>query len=219
MPGLGPMAHLHIAAGSALLVTALFLAPPASAAVVVDQVRNGSFESWNAAGTVPDHWTVEVGNVAQSTFATNGSFAAQLRAKPNQVGAHASILSYAVPEHPLPDAPAGAEDAPIVPGQFYQFSFDAAGVYRHKGAGNATVSWYGLATGALLRVDTINVPDGTAYARFEAHLQAPADPTQGDVAGRAVLRFLVIGQSSDSDVNLWVDDVHFGPSTPIALPL
>jgi hypothetical protein len=208
------MAHPALALATAALLTAL-LALPATGAVVQNQVRNASLEAWT--GNVPDHWAVESGNVTPSPFATDGTLAAALRALPDDLGNHRSVLAYRVPENALPAAQ-GVEDAPIVPGAFYEFSFDAAGVYHGKGQGNCTVSWYGLLSGALLRVDTILVPDATGYAHFTVQLQAPADPLgQGDVAGSAVLRFAMEGQSSDIDVNLYVDNIAFGLSSP-ALP-
>lgn len=186
------------------IVAVALLAPVAFAAPVYEQTQNRSFEDWSTE-TAPDAWTLEVGEVLQSSFATDGESAVQLRAKPNEVGGHFSILSQTYPQ--------SESDLPIVPGAFYELSFDAAGVYSGKGNGNATVTWIG-ALGNVLRVDTVVVPEATEYASFTARLQAPVDVFVGDAATSAVLRFLVDGKSSDSGVNLWVDNVQFGIGSP-----
>lgn len=202
----------------AATLAASLLLPVVSALPFIDQVTNGGLESWDATNTVPDAWRVEVGQAARSGFATEGASAAQLRAKPNDLGSHLSIIAQDIPNNQLPGGtPRGPEDLPILPGQFYEFAFDAAGVYNGKGNGNATVTWIG-ALGNVLRVDTIVIPQSTGYASFEEHLQAPLDPLVPDAALSATIRFVVDGQSSDDKVNLWVDAVSFGLSTPVALP-
>lgn len=187
-----------------LIVAAALLAPVAFAAPIYEQTQNRSFEDWEVA-TAPDAWTLEVGELTRSAFATDGEWAVQLRAKPNEVGGHFSQLAQTFPQ--------SETDLPIVPGAFYEFSFDAAGIYSGKGNGNATVTWIG-ALGHVLRVDTVIVPEATGYESFTARLQAPVDVLVGDAATSAVLRFLVDGQSSDNSVNLWVDDVQFGLGSP-----
>lgn len=66
-----------------------------------------------------------------------------------------------------------------------------------------------------LRVDTIPVPETTTFTSYAAHLQAPIDPVTGDAATSATIRFYVDGISSDVDVNLFVDNAHFGLGTPV----
>jgi len=204
------MDHVYRAA-LALLATVLLLPGPANALTLFDQQENGSFEDWNATCTMPDAWTVEIGDVVCSAFATEGASAAQLRAKPNLVGSHLSVLAQTIPQGN------DATDLPIVPGIFYELRFDAAGIYNGKGNGNATLTWVGF-LGNTLRVDTVVVPESTGYAHFEQQFQAPIDPLIPDAATSVLLRFLVDGQSSDDKVNLWVDDVHFGPSGPVGIP-
>lgn len=187
-----------------LAIVLALLAPAALASPVLDQLRNGDLESWSAP-YAPEGWTVVVGNVTRSAFATEGGFSAQLRAKPNELGGHFSVMRQAIPQ--------SGTDLPIMPGAFYDLSFDAAGVYNGKGNGHATITWLGV-TGKVLRVDTIVVPDGVGYASYTARLQAPIDVLGGDAATSALVAFVVDGQSSDSGVNLWVDDVAFGPGSP-----
>lgn len=197
----------------ALLALGLLVAPAALASPFHDQLKNGSFESGstgvNGLGVstyVPDHWAVEVGTVQASALATDGNVSAQLRALPNELGGHFSVLAQTIPET--------STDAPIVPGAWYDLSFEAQGLYHGgKGHGNATVTWTG-ALGHTLRVDTVVVPEGAGFRTYTAHLQAPIDPIAGDAATSATVRFLVDGQSSDTDVNLWVDNAHFGPGSP-----
>jgi hypothetical protein len=197
----------------ALLLLAALALPAALAAPVYDQLHNGSFEKYsqgqNSQG-VPtalfDSWTLEVGVANASSLATDGHVSAELRALPNQLGGHYSILAQTIPQ--------SSTDAPIVPGAFYDLSFDALGSYHGgKGVGHANVMWIG-SRGEVLRVDTIDVPEGTAFASYSAHLQAPIDPVQGDAATSATIRFRVDGFSSDTDVDLWVDNAHFGLGTP-----
>lgn len=190
-------------AALAALFVSLLLTAPALAAPVKDEIRNGSFERWTLG--VPDAWTLEVGTVEPSSFTTENATAVQLRAKPNLLGGHLSVLAQTVPHGDL--------DTVLVPGAYYELSFDAAGIYSGKGNGRATVTWTG-ALGNVLRVDAIEIPDSTEYAHFDARLQAPVDPFLPDVAGSATIRFMVDGQSSDNSVNLWVDAVSFGLSTP-----
>lgn len=198
---------------SLVLVAALLLAAPALASPVYDQLRSGSFESWSAGinglgqpTAVPENWTVEIGTVQPSALATDGSSSAQLRALPDTLGGHTSVLAQTIPQ--------SSTDAPIVPGAWYDLSFDAQGLYHGgKGTGQATVTWTG-ALGHVLRVDTLAVPEGAGFQTYTAHLQAPVDALVGDAATSATIRFTVVGQSSDTDVNLWVDDAHFGPGSP-----
>jgi hypothetical protein len=194
------------------LAAAALLMPAALASPLLNQVRNGSFEDWDA-GAVPVSWTLEIGTISPSPLSTDGATSVQLRAKPNEVGNHLSIIAQAIPQN-FP--PAGTEDLPIVPGLFYELSFDAAGVYSGKGSGMATVTWAG-ALGHVLRVDTVVVPDEpeAVFHGYSAHLQAPVDATLPDAATSATVRFVVDGQSSDEKVNLWVDKVQFGLSTPV----
>lgn len=202
---------------SAMLLAGLLL-PVALAAPLHDQVANGGLDDWNAPGTVPEGWRVELGTVTRSDFTSEGPFAAQLRAKPNELGNHLSILAQDIPNNALPGAaPRDLRDLPILAGQFYELAFDAAGSYNGKGRGNASVTWLGT-QGAVLRVDTLELAEAAAYSHFSAQYQAPVDPLAPDAALRATLRFVVDGQSSDDKVNLWVDAVSFGPAAPVALP-
>jgi len=196
-----------------LSILAIALVPAATAATLNDQLKDGGFESWsvgvNPQGSptqIPAGWSVEVGSVVASTLRTEGNLSAQLRAMPNGLGGHYSILAQTIPQ--------SSTDLPIVPGAFYDLSFDAFGAYHGgKGFGNASVTWTG-ALGHKLRVDTIVIPEGTAFASYTAHLQAPIDPIAGDAATSATVRFYVDGTSSDTDVNLFVDNAHFGLGTP-----
>ncbi|MHB8585671.1 MAG: hypothetical protein ACYDDF_07530 [Thermoplasmatota archaeon] len=215
--GPGYSMRLNVASISMiLLVIASLLMTGVHGASVVNQLKNGSFESWttqtspntNQTVPVPSNWTLEVGVVAQSTFATDGNYSVELRALPNLVGGHFSRIAQTIPASSL--------DTPIVPGAYYEFSFDAAGIYFNKGMGNATVTWTG-ALGNTLRVDTIAIPDSTnvGYQHFDARLQAPVSASPADAATSATIRFLVDGQSSAENVNLWVDHASFGPSSPV----
>lgn len=188
-----------------LTLALALLLPLVAAAPPVNQVENASFEDWTDAGA-PEAWTIEVGDVRRSAFAADGDAAVQLRAKPNEIGGHDSIVAQTLPQ--------SETDAPIVPGATYALTFQAAGIYNGKGDGYATVTWIG-ALGNVLRVDRVDVPDATGYAGFDARFQAPVSATPVDAATTAVVRFLVTGQSSDDKVNLWVDDVAFGPMTPV----
>jgi hypothetical protein len=196
---------LTLALGSLLL-------PLGLSAPLVQQLKDGSFESWSQ-GTdgygmptmVPANWTVEIGQVAPSPLATSGNDSAELRALPNEVGGHFSQIAQTVPSTKT--------DLPIVPGAYYDFSFDALGSYQGKGLGNASVTWTG-ALGHTLRVDTIDIAQSTGFVSYSVHLQAPIDPLTGDAATSATIRFYVDGQSSDVGVNLLVDNAQFGPSAP-----
>ena len=188
------MKSLFALGALALLVTPLGLAAP-----LYDQLQNGSFEEGL------DAWTVEVGDVVLSTAASDGNFSAQLRAKPNELGGHYSILAQTIPQ--------SQTDVPIVPGAYYDLSFDAKATYNDKGVGRANVTWTGI-NGAVLRVDVFNVTASAEFVSYSARLQAPIDPLAPDAAIGATLRFRVDGQSSDQGVNLWVDNAEFGIGTP-----
>ncbi|HUR68704.1 MAG TPA: hypothetical protein VM370_05610 [Candidatus Thermoplasmatota archaeon] len=186
------------------LATLVLVAPVAFAAPLLNQVQNGTLESWSSPWS-PDAWTVEIGNVTKSTTAAEGNFSAQLRAKPNALGGHYSILAQTIPQ--------SGTDLPIVPGAFYDLSFDAMGIYSGKGVGRANVTWTG--PNGVLRIDVIDIPETTTFASHTAHLQAPIDALTANAATSATLRFRVDGQSSDQGVNLWVDNVKFGLGSPV----
>lgn len=195
----------------ALTVLAALLAPTTLAAPLHDQLQNGGLEEWDTA-YAPTAWTVEVGNVTRSVDATEGNYSAQLRAKPNELGGHYSILAQTIPQSDT--------DLGIVPGVYYDLSFDAKGVYNDKGVGRANVTWTGI-NGAVLRVDSFDIPEGT-WSSYATQLQAPIDPLAPDAAISATIRFRVDGQSSDQGVNLWVDNMEFGlglPPAPALPPL
>lgn len=190
----------------ALAVAALAVTPFALAAPLNDQLRNGSFEEWAPNANAPANWTLEQGTVSASASATDGAVSAQLRAKPNSVGGHYSILAQSIPQ--------SSNDLPILPGLWYDLSFDAKAEYKDvKGVGRANVTWIG-ALGNTLRVDSVDVLQNATFATYTRHLQAPIDPSFPDAALSVVLRFRVDGFSSDNDVNLWVDNAHFGLGQP-----
>lgn len=189
--------------GLAALLTLVL--PAILAAPLHDQLENGSFESWDGL-YAPTAWTIEVGNVTRSTAASEGNFSTQLRAKPNHLGGHYSILAQTIPQ--------GDTDLRIVPGAFYDLSFDAKATYNDKGEGRANVTWIGL-NAAVLRIDAFDIAESATFASYTARLQAPIDPLAPDAAVSATLRFRVDGQSSDQGVNLWVDNAQFGLGSPV----
>lgn len=197
------MSTRNLALGTFALV---LLAAPAMAAPLVDDIDNGGFEAWN--GAAPANWTVLSGNVAQSSNAAAGSSALQINPGDGVVGA----ISQAVPN--------GDDDPPIVAGTWYEFDFAAdlntGSINGNSPTAQGVVQWVD-ATGAVVGSSVVPIAASDAYVSHAVTVQAPLpSPDHPVPVTSANVQFVLqrVSSTSRHDVNLFVDSVAFGPTTP-----
>lgn len=193
---------------------ALMLALPGTAAPLLDDVDNGGFEQWTAAG--PAGWTVLSGVVAPSSSADSGGVAAVMTLPSN--GTVASLAQAVDNVGDTLGSTGSDADPPVVAGSWYELDFAANLNTGANGIPTASgqVLWLDAA-GGVARVDTVPIAATQHYGHYSATLQAPL-PGAGDPAPvvSAELRFTLGTPSPTSphDVLLFVDSVAFGNVAP-----